>query len=132
MTNAFPGIGFRGSGARRRAWVIGSGLDVWEIVEAYRDLGASIERTLAETDIEEGHLRLALAYYERFPEEINEAIAENTATARDFAARFPSFTVTPGSLAAEAEAVAADPADRAEKEEITRQMDDLAPEDPPP
>src|SRR5580658_3730058 len=30
-TRRFPGIAFRGDDARRRAWVIGSGLDVWEI-----------------------------------------------------------------------------------------------------
>src|SRR6266498_1956067 len=30
-TRLFPGIAFRGS--PRRAWLIGSGLDVWEIIE---------------------------------------------------------------------------------------------------
>lgn len=32
-TRRFPGIGFRGDDAARRAWVIGSGPDVWEIVQ---------------------------------------------------------------------------------------------------
>ena len=32
-TRRFPGIGFRGPEHARRAWVIGTGLDVWELVE---------------------------------------------------------------------------------------------------
>ena len=34
-TRLFPGIGFRGAEHSRRAWVIGTGLDVWEL--AFRD-----------------------------------------------------------------------------------------------
>jgi hypothetical protein len=34
-TRRFPGIGFRGPEHARRAWVIGTGLDVWEMVELY-------------------------------------------------------------------------------------------------
>ena len=43
----FPGIAFRGPDGSRDAWVIGTALDVWQIIEAYRDFG-SIERMLAE------------------------------------------------------------------------------------
>ncbi|MDQ5819639.1 MAG: hypothetical protein M3334_14915 [Actinomycetota bacterium] len=42
----FPGIGFRGSEHSRRAWVIGTGFDVWEIVELYEGKGR--ERLLSE------------------------------------------------------------------------------------
>ena len=45
-TRRFPGIGFRGSEHSRRAWVIGTGFDVWEIVELYE--GKSRERLLSE------------------------------------------------------------------------------------
>ncbi|MGH9381697.1 MAG: hypothetical protein ACRD2Z_13940 [Thermoanaerobaculia bacterium] len=31
-TRRFPGVAFRGSDWNRRAWVIGTALDVWEIV----------------------------------------------------------------------------------------------------
>ena len=47
-TRRFAGIGFRGEDAGRRPWVIGSGLDVWEIIQMVEDFG-SIERLLAET-----------------------------------------------------------------------------------
>src|SRR3954469_14199463 len=33
-TRLFPGIAFRGT--PRRAWVIGTGLDVWEVIELLR------------------------------------------------------------------------------------------------
>jgi hypothetical protein len=38
-TRRFPGIGFRGPEHSRRAWVIGTGLDVWEVVELYKGKG---------------------------------------------------------------------------------------------
>lgn len=72
----FPGITFRGEDARRRAWVIGTGLDVWEIAQMAEDFG-SVERLVRETHLAEQQVRLALAYREQFPEEIGEAIEEN-------------------------------------------------------
>ncbi|MGH8908702.1 MAG: hypothetical protein ACRD0K_19950 [Egibacteraceae bacterium] len=72
----FPGIGFRGVDADRRAWVIGTGLDVWQIIEAFNDFG-SIEPMVAETDLSERQIRLALTYREHYPTELDEAIAEN-------------------------------------------------------
>jgi uncharacterized protein (DUF433 family) len=72
----FPGIGFRGADANRRAWLMSTGIDVWQIVEAYQDLG-SIERMATETDLREPQIRLALAYWHQYPDEIDEAIAQN-------------------------------------------------------
>jgi hypothetical protein len=72
----FPGIAFRGADWERRAWVIGTALDVWQFVEAQRDFG-SVARMAGEGAASERQIRLALAYYERFPEEIDAAIAEN-------------------------------------------------------
>lgn len=39
-TRLFPGIAFRGTDWERRAWVIGTAFDVWQIVEAHRDFGS--------------------------------------------------------------------------------------------
>src|SRR5579875_2152123 len=75
-TRRFPGIAFRGDDARRRAWVIGSGLDVWELVQMLEDFG-SPEALVANTQVSPQQLRLALAYRDAYPEEIDEAIAEN-------------------------------------------------------
>src|SRR5437899_3155320 len=75
-TRRFPGIGFRGDDAGRRAWVIGSGLDVWEIVQMLEDFGSE-RRLLSETHVTEKQVRLALAYRDDYPDEIAAAIEEN-------------------------------------------------------
>lgn len=72
----FPGLGFRDDDHRRRAWVMGAGLDVWEIVEAYRDFG-SLERMLQEGDVAEPSIRLALAYAAEYPDEVEEQLRQN-------------------------------------------------------
>jgi uncharacterized protein (DUF433 family) len=75
-TRRFPGIAFRGDDVARRPWVIGSGLDVWEICEMVDDAG-STEELMADTHLTQRHVQLALAYQEHYPEEIEHAIAEN-------------------------------------------------------
>jgi len=73
----FPGIGFRDEYPRRRPWVLGTGLDVWELIdvlESYGSTGAVVDDFPLVT---EPHVRLAAAYRDAYPEEINEAIAEN-------------------------------------------------------
>jgi hypothetical protein len=71
----FPGIAFRGS--PRRAWAIGSGLDVWEIIELDRAYRGDA-RVLHESHplVSERHLRLARAYAERFPSEIGSFLED--------------------------------------------------------
>src|SRR5512132_4334339 len=44
----FPGIAFRGEEPYREAWVIGTGLDVWELIEMLQDHDGSAERLLAD------------------------------------------------------------------------------------
>lgn len=72
----FPGIGFRGDDAERRPWVLGTGLDVWELCQLLEE--AEAEGTLlADFELNERQLQLAKAYRDRYPEEIGDAIAEN-------------------------------------------------------
>jgi hypothetical protein len=89
----FPGIGFRGPEGSRDAWVIGSALDVWEIIEAYRDFG-SVERMLRETDLSARRLRLALAYADAYPDEIEQALAENRRPLEEFRQLYPFVRIT--------------------------------------
>jgi hypothetical protein len=56
----FPGIAYRGMDWDRPAWVIGTALDVWQIVDAYRDLG-SIARMAEGESADERQIRLASA-----------------------------------------------------------------------
>ena len=93
-TRMFPGIAFRGEDWDRRPWVIGTAFDVWQIVDAHRDLG-SVEAMVVEGNLSERQIRLALAYYERFPEEIEEAIAQNRRSLAELAAAYPFIGVHP-------------------------------------
>lgn len=92
-TRRFAGIGFRGAEHSRRAWVIGTGLDVWEILELYRGKGR--ERVLAEHNVSERQLDLALSYYEAFPREIDEALEENARPAEEWHRLSPSVIPPP-------------------------------------
>jgi uncharacterized protein (DUF433 family) len=87
-TRRFAGLGFRGEDARRRPWVIGSGLDVWEIIQMLEDFG-SAEQLVRETQLTERQVRLAAAYRDSYPEEIAEAIAQNRRTAEDWHDLYP-------------------------------------------
>lgn len=83
----FPGIAFRGDDHRRRAWVIGTGLDIWEIVGLLRDFGS--ERELAEEyEITPGQIRIALAYYAEYTEEIDDRLSR-VPTDQELASRYP-------------------------------------------
>lgn len=86
----FPGIAFRGTDWNRRPWVIGTALDVWEIVGATRAFD-SPEAAADTTDLTEAHVRLALAYYEAFPQEIEEAIAENSRPLEQLRREYPAI-----------------------------------------
>ncbi|HUO71251.1 MAG TPA: hypothetical protein VMU39_10775 [Solirubrobacteraceae bacterium] len=87
-TRRFAGLGFRGDDARRRPWVIGSGLDVWEIVQMVEDY-SSVEQLIANTQLTERQVTLALAYRDSYPGEIAEAIAENRRTAEEWRELYP-------------------------------------------
>jgi hypothetical protein len=89
----FPGVAFRGTDWDRRAWVMGSAFDVWQIVEAYQDIG-SVERMAEDGSASERQIGLALAYYKQFPDEIDKAIAENKRPLEQLEREFPFIAVS--------------------------------------
>jgi hypothetical protein len=89
----FPGIAFKGADWERRAWVIGTALDVWQIVDAHRDIG-SIESMAAGGSANERQIRLALDYYEMFPEEVDAAMADNRRPLEQLEQEFPFIAVS--------------------------------------
>jgi uncharacterized protein (DUF433 family) len=89
----FPGIAFRGTDWDRRAWVMGTAFDVWQIVEAYQDIG-SVERMTEDGSANERQIGLALAYYKQFPDEIDEAIAEDRRPLEQLEREFPFIAVS--------------------------------------
>lgn len=91
-TRRFPGIGFRGDDARRRAWVIGSGLDVWEVIQALEDF-PSPEALAADTYLSLAQVRLAVAYHSAYPDEIGAMIADNRRPLDELVALYPFIEV---------------------------------------
>jgi len=87
-TRRFPGIAFRGDDARRRPWLIGTGLDIWEILQMLEDFG-SLDGLVENTQLGERQVRLALAYREAYPEEIAAAIAENRRSSAEWHELYP-------------------------------------------
>lgn len=88
----FPGIAFRGDDARRRAWVIGSGLDVWEIAQMIDEFG-SATKLVAQTQLTPAQVRLTVAYRDAYPTEVDEAIAENRRPIDELRTLFPFIEV---------------------------------------
>jgi len=85
----FPGIGFRDEHPRRRPWVIGTGLDVWELIDLLESYG-SAEAVVEDFPlVTERHIRLAATYRDAYPEEIDEAIAENRRPADELQRLYP-------------------------------------------
>lgn len=89
-TRRFPGIAFRGADWDRRPWVIGTALDVWEIVRAAREF-SSPQEMAERTDLTEPQIRLALAYHEEHPEEVDEAICESERPLEELRREFPAI-----------------------------------------
>ena len=88
----FAGIAFRGDDASRRAWVIGSGLDVWEIAQML-DESDSADALASETQLSASQIRLATAYRAAYPSEIDGLIEENRRPLTDVEALFPFIEV---------------------------------------
>jgi uncharacterized protein (DUF433 family) len=89
----FPGIAFRGEETMREAWVVEAGLDVWELIEMLQDYG-SVERLLEDTDVSARAVELARAYHASYPEEIDEAIAQNRRPLSELRELYPFVGVT--------------------------------------
>ncbi|MDQ3251060.1 MAG: hypothetical protein M3P86_01985 [Actinomycetota bacterium] len=89
----FPGIGFRGPEHDRRAWVMGTGLDMWELIELHRDGGESI---LENHPISRRQLGVALAYYGEYSEEIDRHLQENDRTPEEWHEMYPGVIPPPG------------------------------------
>jgi hypothetical protein len=80
-----PGIVYRGAPGRRRA-ALAAGPDVWEIMDALRQVAGTPEQRITEAaqrlELHPRQVRLAVEYAAAHPEEIQAAIADNDAEAQ--------------------------------------------------
>jgi Ribbon-helix-helix protein, copG family. len=78
----FADIEFRSVGAERHACLKGA-LPVWQLVMVARDYGMDAAKTAAHFRMPEVRVRAGLHYYEVYPQEIDDAIADNEAVTFD-------------------------------------------------
>jgi uncharacterized protein (DUF433 family) len=76
----FAFIDFRDSPAGRQAYIQGSTLAVWEIMLLVRSYKGKVASVAAHLGWPPAKVQAAVHYAEAFPEEVNDALAENDAT----------------------------------------------------
>jgi uncharacterized protein (DUF433 family) len=74
-----PLVRFAEGPSGRRAALVGSGLDVWEVIAAVRENDNEPERVAALLEIPVALVQAAVAYYGEYREEIDAQIALNEA-----------------------------------------------------
>ena len=75
-----PGVVFLTGPAGRRAVLAGTGLDVWEVVSTWRDVGESFDALRESYSwLTEPQLRAALGYYRLFSTEIEDRLRREAA-----------------------------------------------------
>lgn len=74
-----PGIGFADGPAGRRAILLGTGLDVWEVVDTVKQNRGSVEAAARYLELPLSTVRTAIRYYAGFPSEIDDLLARRDA-----------------------------------------------------
>ena len=76
-----PGIGFADGPAGRRAVLVGTGLDVWEVIGTVKASRGSITATARYLGLPVGQVRSAVRYYAAFQDEVHDMLARQAAAA---------------------------------------------------
>lgn len=92
----FPGIGFTGPEHDRRAYLSGTGLEVWELMKLYQGYGEERRKLMLEAHpVTERQLEVALAYHREYPEEIDWHIRENDRSPEEWHGMYPGVIPPP-------------------------------------
>ena len=88
-----PGILFADGPSGRRARIAGTGIDVWEGIDAYHGVGRKWARLRKSYHwLSEAQLRAALGYFTAYPDEIDRQITRNEAWTKErLAGRHPTL-----------------------------------------
>lgn len=79
-----PGIGFVDGPAGRRAVLVGTGLDVWEVIGTVKASRGSVASAARYLDLPPAQVRAAVRYYAAFSAEVDDLLARQaTAAARE-------------------------------------------------
>jgi hypothetical protein len=78
-----PLVGFAEGPAGRRARILGTGKDVWEVIAVVRDNGGDVAEAARYLEMPFGLVQAAVIYYGAYPDEIDEWIDLNEQEATD-------------------------------------------------
>jgi uncharacterized protein (DUF433 family) len=78
-----PLVRFVGGLAGRRARLMGTGIDVWEVIAAVRDDNGDVRAAAEYLELALGLVQAAVAYYGSYTEEIDEWIELNARESED-------------------------------------------------
>jgi uncharacterized protein (DUF433 family) len=76
-----PDVYFREGALGRRAAIIGTRLDVWQVIDTVRSSGNSVEDAAEYLGMPVGKVRAAVGYYAAYRNEVDEFAARATALA---------------------------------------------------
>jgi uncharacterized protein (DUF433 family) len=76
-----PDVYFRDGALGRRAAIIGTRLDVWQVMDTLRNSGNSVEATAEYLDVSPAKVRAAIRYYAAYRDEVDDFAARATAIA---------------------------------------------------
>lgn len=76
---AHPLVRFADGPSGRRATLVGSGLDVWEVIAAVRDNANDLDEAASVLEIAPGLVQAAVSYYGEYKDEIDAEVALNRA-----------------------------------------------------
>jgi uncharacterized protein (DUF433 family) len=74
-TDEHPGIGFVDGPTGRRAVLVGTGLDVWEVIATVKQARGSIPAASRYLDLSPALVRAAVRYYAAYPAEVDDMLA---------------------------------------------------------
>lgn len=78
-----PLVRFADGPAGRRARLVGSGKDVWEVIATVRDNNSDLDETAHYLQVPLGVVQAAVSYYGAYTDEIDQWIASNEQEAAD-------------------------------------------------
>ena len=89
----FSGIDFRDTALGRTAFLAGSRLPVWMVVEVIQEYGGSVPKTARHFDRPVRQIQAAIEYAQAFPEELESALAaRNAVSPADLRRLLPGLT----------------------------------------
>ncbi|HUG41747.1 MAG TPA: DUF433 domain-containing protein [Longimicrobiales bacterium] len=92
-TRRAPGIVFADGATGRRPVVAGSGLEVWEVISVWKEMGRNYERLRTAYEwLTEPQVRSALTYYELYEGEVEEHLAREARLTQERVQRELPFT----------------------------------------